>query len=450
MPVKSLVAETRQVISSSLKAIEDVIVSMLPQAAKLVAAPITAILLARNLGPVGMGQYALILSVYLIFVGLDLGIGQTAIRYASRTAAHGDVEDQFGVLRWAFRLRMLLVLILALVIFMFAPFLAGSMWHDSSLTGVLRLSVLWGIFTVLASVPTIYFQSIKRFRTNSIIQITQSVISVSGILVIAFLNLWSLPAVIGVSVFTSGLGALIFLAITPKAAFVKFHKFSRITRSRLKAIFATPKIAEDDAETDPTGISAFARYMVLSGIIGVIITNVDIWLMGIFLTQSQIGVYNVASYVPAPLIMLYTGINIALWPRVSAIKSRDAVKSLIRATLGLTMVALIGASAYALLAPLLIPYVFGSLYVGGILLAQLLSLRYCVLIAVDSVYLIGYNFGLFRTYLWLMVVELILVVSLNVWLLPLIGPLAAALANVSVAVMWAIILGVLISREMKR
>ena len=105
-------------------------------------------------------------------------------------------------------------------------------------------------------------------------------------------------------------------------------------------------------------MSTFARYMVVGSIVSLIMYNADIWLMGIFLPQGQIGIYNVASYVPAPLLMLYTGINIALWPRVSATKSRNAVKSLILATLGLTLVTLIAALAYALLAPLLLPYVF--------------------------------------------------------------------------------------------
>src|SRR5659263_309065 len=132
---RSLIAKSKKVIFESLKAIEDVIVSAFPGVATLLTSAVTAALIARGLGPFGMGQYALVISVSAFIIGLsDMGIGQTAIRYASRAASQGDVEEQFAILRWTFRLRMLFVLGLSLVVFVLAPTIASTIWHDNSLT----------------------------------------------------------------------------------------------------------------------------------------------------------------------------------------------------------------------------------------------------------------------------------------------------------------------------
>lgn len=137
-PFRSVIAQSKKVIFESLKAIEDVIVSVFPGVATLLTGAFTATLIARGLGPFGMGQYALVISVSSFTIGLsDLGIGQTAIRYASRAASQGDVEGQFAILRWTFRLRMLFVLGWSLVVFVLAPTIAGTIWHDNSLVPIL-------------------------------------------------------------------------------------------------------------------------------------------------------------------------------------------------------------------------------------------------------------------------------------------------------------------------
>ncbi|MBK7260038.1 MAG: oligosaccharide flippase family protein [Ignavibacteriae bacterium] len=84
----------------SKRGIRDVLVLIIPQVATVVAALVTSVLLARGLGPDGVGQYTLILSLAGVAASLsDLGIGQTAIRFASRAASVGDTDGQMSVLR---------------------------------------------------------------------------------------------------------------------------------------------------------------------------------------------------------------------------------------------------------------------------------------------------------------------------------------------------------------
>jgi len=431
-PFRSVIAHPKKIFFESLKAIEDVIVSTFPGVAGLLTGAITAALIARGLGPFGMGQYALVVSVSTFTLGLsDMGIGQTAIRYASRAASQGDVEGQFAILRWTFRLRMLFVLGLSLIVFVLAPTIAGIIWHDTSLTPLLRLSLLIGIFGTLAHVPVIYSQSIRRFRMNSIIQVGQALISFAGILLVAFFALWHVELVIIVSVIATCIGALAFVTVTPKAAFFKFDRSWRSIHFKLRGGLTPPAIKSGETSAlDSSSIGSFARFNFVDQTVSTCVTSAPVWIMGIFLIKSQIGVYTVASYVGLPISMLVMAVATAFWPRVATATTLKENTDLLHRAMLLTIGTVIGALFYAVFAPLLIPLVFGAGYASGILVAQLICLGWCIYLFTVPIGLVAYNFGAVRISWLINVVELIIIITINVRLLPVIGPLAAASAFV--------------------
>jgi O-antigen/teichoic acid export membrane protein len=429
---KSAIALPKKVIFGSLKAIEDVTVSTFPGIATLLTGAITAALIARGLGPFGMGQYALVISVSTFTIGLsDMGIGQTAIRYASRAASQGDVEGQFAILRWTFRLRMLFVLGLSLAVFVLAPTIAGTIWHDNSLTPILQLSLLIGIFATLAHVPIIYSQSIRRFKMNSIIQVAQALISFAGILLIAFFALWHVELVIIVSVIAAAIGAFAFITVTPKAAFFKFDTSWRSTHFKLRGALTPPAVKGGASSAfDSSSIGSFARFNFVDQMVSAAVSSAPIWIMGIFLIKSQIGVYTAATYVAFPISLLITAVSTAFWPRVAAATTLKGNKDLLRRAMLLTIITVIGALFYAVFAPLLMPFVFGAGYASGILVARLLCFGWCIYLFAVPIGLVGYNFGVVR-FSWLInLAQLIIIITINVWLLPIIGALAAASAFV--------------------
>ena len=449
---RSVIAQAEKAIFESLKAIEDVIVSTLPGIASLVTGVITAALVARGLGPFGMGQYALIISVSTFIIGVsDMGIGQTAIRYASRAVSQGDTEGQFAILRWTFRLRMLFVLVLSLVVFVLAPTVAGTIWHDNSLTPLLRLGLLIGIFSTLAHVPLIYSQSIRRFRMNSVIQVAQALISFTGILLVAFLALWHVGLVIIVAVIATAIGALAFLTVTPTAAFFKSNTSWRSIHFKLRGALKPPAIKGGETSTlDSSSIGSFARLNFVDQMVSVGVGTAPVWLMGIFLAKSQIGIYAVAIYVSLPLSLLVTAISTAFWPRVAAATTLKVNKDLLRSAMLLTILAVVGGLFYAVLAPLLMPLVFGAGYASGILVAQLLCLGWCIYLLSLPIGLVGYNFGVVRISWLINVVRLSIIITVNVWLLPIIGSLAAASAFVIATTVGALWGGIFLWRRMKR
>jgi len=435
-------------LAGSKKGIKDVIVSMIPQVVSLGTGLFTSILVARGLGPGGLGEYALVLSVSDMTTTLsDLGIGQTALRYASRAAGLRDPDGQMGVLRWAFRRRVSLVILISVIAYAFAPIVASKFWHVSGLGPLIRLGLLIGAFGALAHVPSIYFQSLKKFHVNSAVLTGQAIISFTGILVLAALRHWSVEAVILVSVVTAGVGASIFLVLVPKQALLVPTSYPSSAGQALRSLWSSPAIpvaADHDAVETP---NEFAFYMLLSSVFVMLTLKADVWLMGFFLDTRSVGVYNAATRLTVPLAVLLAAMNTALWPRASSLVLMGDKIALLRKTLRLcSMVALAGI-AYAIGVPMLAPLLFGARYAKSVSLGQLLCFRYLLAILACPVGVVGYSVGLVRVYWILNLLQLMAVVAINSLLLPAIGPVASTVALIVNEVFNVVGVGFLIWRK---
>jgi O-antigen/teichoic acid export membrane protein len=441
----------RSTFVESQKGIRDVIILMVPQGVALVTGFITSILIARGLGKGPLGQYGLVMSVAGIASSLsDLGIGQTAIRYASRAVSLADQEEQFAVLRWAFRLRVALASGVTFLFILLAPLIANVVWHMDELTPLLRIGLLGGIFTALASVPTVYFQSLKQFIKNTQVAVSQTLIVFAGILAIAWLNLWSVEYVLIATLIGSAVGATIFLVLVPRAALMPRRRI-RLADLNLRRLLRKTPLREPDAMVGPADSDpmTFAAFNLVSTIIVMIILRADLWLMGILLDKEQIGLYFAASRLALPLYVVLNAINAALWPRASARLTVKQTKTLLTQTFRLSGMVAAAGTVYAVFFPLLAPWLFGQQYAESTTLGQVLSLRYCIAILICPVAVIGYSFGMVKVYWWVNLVQLAVVVTITVTLLPTVGPLGAALALIANEVTGVLLVGTILWRRMR-
>jgi O-antigen/teichoic acid export membrane protein len=449
--IVKLFQEYKEQIKSSRKGLSDVFVSVLPQGVSLFTGLITSILLARGLGPAELGRYALVISVSAMITSLsDLGIGQTAIRYASRCLSNNDEEGHRAVLRWSFRIRILLVMIVSFITYLFTPLIAGEYWHDESLSSLIRASLWIAFFGAVASAPAIYFQSLKRFRANAAVMISQSLLLLVGMLFLEAFHTWSTGWVIAISVAVYGINAIAFLLFVPKDAIFKMSDFGYL-KNGVENYFKSPKFKNYSAQSaDDSTATVFAFYMMLSSAIVMLVVKADVWLMGYFIEPQQIGIYNAASRVALPLMMLIAAVNTVLWPRTSNLRQQPDIRKFVRGIFLLSGLAAGVGLIYAWIAPFFIPMVFGEAYRAGIFLGQLISVRYCLSIFLSPLGIIGYSFGFVR-YIWLInIVQLIAVIGINFWLLPKIGPVGSAIALISVEVISGIFTIPLLWYKMKK
>jgi O-antigen/teichoic acid export membrane protein len=423
---------------------------MIPQSVGLAAGLATSILIARGLGPKGMGNYALILSVSGLATALsDLGIGQTAIRFASRAAATGDTAGQLAILRWAFRLRMLLAGTISTTVFIFAPILAGTAWKEATLSPLVRLSLLTGLFTAAASIPTVYFQSLKRFKMNAAVMVGQTLLTAAGIVLIAVLKSWSLELIITVSVVATGLGAIVFMILIPRESFFIRQEFRRqIGKTFINLLRAPRTRGDSSASLDSTSANSFVLFMLVSTVTVALTMRSDVWLMGYFLDKSQIGLYSVATRFTLPLVVVLNALNTALWPRASSITSHAKISELIGKTVRLSGMVTFGGLLYSILVPLAMPLLFGSPYRSGIFVAQILCFRYCLSILICPIGVIGYSFGMVKVFWWINIIQLIAVVIIDILLLPRIGAVGAGLALIANELINLILVSTIIWRRL--
>jgi O-antigen/teichoic acid export membrane protein len=145
--------------------------------------------------------------------------------------------------------------------------------------------------------------------------------------------------------------------------------------------------------------------------------------------------------------MVLGAINTALWPRASALTSRKKTTEMLKKTFRLSAILAFCVSIYALSAPKLTPYIFGIDYADGVLLGQILCLRYCLAILICPIGVIGYSMGLVRTYWLVNLIQMIVVVCINIILLPRIGVMGAVIALIANETVGFVIFGTIISRK---
>lgn len=432
-PIIDAYSWLKSAVLSSRKGVRDVVILMLPQAVALITGFLTIILIARGLGRSGLGQYALVVSVAGVALTLsDLGIGQTAIRYASRAYSVGDTVGQFAVLRWAFRLRVSMAVGITAIFFAAAGLIAGELWEKPALTGLLRLGLIGGIFQALGAVPGVYFQSQKRFDRNAAVAIAQSLMTFLGILVIAWFDLWSVEHVLIAMLAGTALGAFIFLLSIPAEAIIPRRRLT-FADVRLHRLFSRPPVQSlpETAEERDVDATTFAAFNLVSSVLVMVIMRADVWLMGAYLEDDAVGVYAAAARLAIPLSVLHGAIASALWPRAAARLPLEESITMLRVSFWMGSVVAAAGALYAVAFPLLAPVLFGEQYQASVLLGQILSLRYALALLIAPIAVMGYSFGMVREYWWINILQLVTVVSINIVLLPTLGPLASALALIA-------------------
>jgi len=427
--MNSLFNKIVSIFSSSRRGLIDTIVSSLPQIVGLATGFFTTILIAKGLGPEGLGVYGLILTIPNFITNIsDLGIGQTALRYAAKTSALHDQESQFAVLRWAFRLRIMLIVLFSIIAIAVIPVISSSIWHRSELTYLFLLSLLISFFNVLSAVPAIYFQSNNKFIINSIIRTGQLLISFSGILIIALTRKWNIQILVFVTVCASFISSVVFILSVPRKALLSSNDFSLWNTLGFFGLLKPPCTTTVSNNRD--NIGHFTLYMIVSSVVVSITLQLDMWLMGAYLNNEQLGLYNAAGKFTLPLVVLLGAINTALWPRVSRATTAEQIKKLMKSTLFFSIILFVGSFLYSLFFPIFIPIIFGKRFTNGIIIGQILSFRYCIALLFIPISVIGYSMDMAKNYWWINIIQLFAVLISDLILLPILGAKGAAISLV--------------------
>lgn len=258
------------------------------------------LLLARFLGPAGFGLYAAswtvlrIAGVTLAPLGLDNGVIHFGTKYR-----HTDPQRLRAVLIVAVGVSLALGTALALLLMLTAPMLANGLFRNPTLTPYLRVAAL--------GIPLLAGLRVTAAAVRVANQINYSVLAEEVVQPAVFL-------MFVIALLAWGLGAGAALASTVISYGVGLAAGLIALRMVFPAVFTSP-------HTLPPLDGGLLRFSALTAPITTI-NLLNIWvdrlIIGYYLPESQVGVYQAVAQISIVFLMILNAFNLSITPVVAA------------------------------------------------------------------------------------------------------------------------------------
>ena len=368
---------------------------------------ITILLLSRTLGPETFGMLSLVGSVIILMVSLtDLGI---AVGISKFVVPLNDKSSKKAVsyFRTAFRIEILLG---------FATILVGLIFLDSivywlggiQIKGPLVLGfIIAGILSFYAYIP-IVLQALQKFWTITFLNVFSNLLKliiVATLFYTGYLTLWN---ALYVNLFAALTILLVGLLVIPR--------------------FFLKKINWREDVSSAAKLFSFTKWLAISYGLNAVASRLDILLLSHFRSSAEVGHYALAFQLSSSLPLLLGAVSTVLIPKVSAYKTQDQLGKYIlknaKSALLIIPLAFIG----MIIAPWVIQAFFGSKFVSSVPVLQILILNYSLILIVNPVSYVLY--ALEKQYLltFMNAVTLITLFAMQIFLIPNLGGIGAALA----------------------
>jgi lipopolysaccharide exporter len=299
--------------------------------------------LARLLGPVQFGIFA----IGMLVVGL-------AGMFADIGLATGLVQKQFVTeddVRFVFSMNLVISTLVALVIFVFAPTLAGA-FGKPEVTGVFRALAPAFVLNALASVSVSLLRRSLDYRT---IQLSGLAGYIGGFAVVGVPLAWATHSVYAV-VAAFVVQSLITLGLV-------YAKTRHILGLRFRA---------------PSGREhlAFGGTVLVTNIVNWAVSSIDRLIIGRLFSSAQLGLYSAAyNLVYAPVGLLYPNLQSVVFSTTARLQDqRDRMRSVYLDLLqSVTLVVLPPFAGLFFIAQPLVLSIYGQRWTGSSQLAAVFS-----------------------------------------------------------------------------
>jgi len=352
---------------------------------------------AHYLGAAILGSYFLFLAYYGIFdlIG-DGGFGGAAVKRISEGTEQNEYFTAFCLLR------VVLLIISVILFILISPYLTGL--QENGL-------LYWLIIALLAGTAA----SITGINLYGTAQV--GIMQVSNLINTIVKNLVQILAVfIGFS-----LGGLIagFIAGT-LAAIVINLKFIRLSLSHCN-------------RSHFIGLLSFSIWTFLSSGGTLVFSYADTILIGLFMTESDVGIYRVAFQLTSVASFIVLAFHTVLFPRISKWHSEKKISlieySMTKAFTYSLFLAIPITAGGIILSEKLLYYLYGASFIAG---APILTILLFVQIANIFMFLLTMCLNAIdkpRTSFYITIVSAVLNIILNILLIPLFGISGAAIAS---------------------
>ena len=362
---------------------------------------VSIFLLARWLGPDQFGLYVAALALVVIVTdSLELAISGAIVNFGAKNTHQRD-----ALLKYGFYLKLGLGAILGLLFaFLSQPM---ALWLYPALAGPLKTASLIIPVFFLQRFPRSVLQSQKRFWADSSLEVTTSFLRLAAIS--GFYLSGRLTVITGLAAYLSGALAAFVIG----AGFISWNFLGAKIDSGARRNFFH-----------------FQKWLTLGFILAAIHGRIDSAILVKLAGSAATGIYQAAFRFFMPAMQLAAALSLVFAPRFASFAKRQEARTYLKKAAKLTALLGFGVLGIIPLAPWLVNLIFGSAYAGAILPTRILALGFALFVAAApfTAYLI-YSVNRTRVFALINLLQLLLLVSLDYWLMPQLGAVGAAMAT---------------------
>jgi O-antigen/teichoic acid export membrane protein len=361
-------------------------------------------LLARWLGPSGFGLYIASLAIAVIVTdSLELAISGSVVNFGAKN----DERSQ-RLIKHGFILKLVLGLGLGILVAILSHPLA--LWLNPSLENPLYLVAVIIPLNFLMRFPRSVLQSQKRFWADSSLEV---IISLGRLLAtVGFYLGASLTVVTGLLAYL--LGALAALIIGSALISWQFLR-ARVDRETRRHFFK------------------FQKWLTVGFILAAVHGRIDTTILLKLAGASATGIYQAGFRFFMPVMQLSAALSLVFAPRFASFATAEEARTYLKKASKLTSLLSLGVLLLLPLAPFLVQLIFGSDYQTAVGPTRILTLGFVwfILAAPFSAYLV-YSKKETKFFALINLIQLVLLVGLDLWLIPRLGAIGAAWAMTGV------------------
>jgi O-antigen/teichoic acid export membrane protein len=391
--------------------------------------------ISRLYGADTMGAYSLFLALLTIFgIFSTLGLTSSVMRFVPDFIANKKLSELHHFKKIAFLLSSLISIILGLVLFLSADYLAEIFFHQQNNQWIIELIAILLPFYALFLIGNEFARASGK---TTLFEYFRSIhIQLTALLLLLLLK-WSFPEnslPVYITAFLYLLGFIIVWAVNLR--FLSAHQ---------------DKEKKQSAKITTQAVLKISLPMMLTSFSVIIMERIDTLMISYFYDNSEVGVYNVALKLSVLILFLIVPVNAVLIPKISAAfwqQDKEKLNLYIHK-----------ASAFMLLSAIL---VFIILVSFADLLLALFGAEFTAakqaMLFLSVAYLVNASFGLAEHMLNLSGNEkkltavfsfgLLINIGLNYLLIPRYGINGAAIATMCSMIIWNILAGWMVYKHL--
>ena len=350
---------------------------------------------------------------------LDMGVGQTIIRYIAKYNAEGKVEKINKISGYSFKnyIKISIIgLIIGIAIIIRPIYIFGSLTESTE--GIFRVCFFISLINILLQIPGATFNSIlsgfSKYKTIKIVNIVKSILR--AVLIIVFLNLGlSILSIFIVDlIINQGINVFNYIYVTKKLNVkLNFKPIDKLLKKEL---------------------TRYSFFVFLGIITDQVFWKTDGIILGILSTTSVVSVYSISSQIISQYLLLCSTLSSVFLPRiVEKITSGESKKEINKFFIKASRY------QYIFVGMILISYIFigkdflilwlGNNFVDAYYYGLIIMISLTVPMFQTTGYQILYAMGKhnFRSIIYLL--NAILNIVISIILFYIIGPMGVAIAT---------------------